>query len=131
LTSPKELNEAKIQVKSDERILGDGNFVFEMLSLTEESLERRYALKSKGVNISFIAQRISKLLGISADDVWREGKNKRLVKARSLLCFWAVRELGITMTSMARELNLSIVAVSKSVERGAEIIKREGLELFP
>ena len=69
-------------------------------------------------------------MDITEDDVWREGKIKVLVRARSLLCFWAVRELGVSMASMARRLKISTVAVSKSVARGADIAKREGLELI-
>ncbi len=125
----KELQESKIHMKSDERILGDGDFVSEILSRTEESLERRYALKAGGVDINFIAKRVAALLDISENDVWREGKFKDLVRARSLLCFWAVRELGVSMASMARRLNISTVAVSKSVVRGADIAKKDGLEL--
>jgi len=54
---------------------------------------------------------------------------KHLVRARSLFCFWAVRELGVSMVSLARLLNISTKAVSKSVSRGAAIAKEEGFEL--
>ena len=81
------------------------------------------------MNINFIAKRVATLLDITENDVWREGKFKDLVRARSLLCFWAVRELGISMASMARRLNISAVAVSKSVARGADIAEKEHLEL--
>ena len=70
------------------------------------------------------------MLDITENDVWRERKCKDLVCARSLLCFWAVRELGISMASMARRLNISADAVSKSVTRGADIAEKERLELF-
>ena len=42
---------------------------------------------------------------------------RHIVEARSLLCYWAVRELGITMSSLARKLNVSVPAVSKSAIR--------------
>ncbi len=102
-------------MKSDERILGDGEFVADLLSKTKESFERRYMLKADGVDMKFIAERVAALLAMPVEDVWREGKFKHLVKARRLLCFWAVRELGVSMASMARRLNISTVAVSKSV----------------
>ena len=38
-------------MKSDERILGDGDFVAEILSKTKESFERCYALKAGGVDV--------------------------------------------------------------------------------
>lgn len=63
------------------------------------------------------------------DAVLQEGKFRDVVRARSLLCYWAVRELGESMSSMPRRLNISTVAVSKSVIRGAEIARSEGFEL--
>jgi putative transposase len=126
----KELQESKTHMKSDERILGDGDFVSDILSKAEESLEKRYALKAGGVDIHYIAKRVATLLDIPEAAVWREGKFKELVEARSLLCFWSVRELGVSMTSLARRLNISTVAVSKSVARGAEIAKRKGFEVL-
>jgi len=63
------------------------------------------------------------------EDTWHEGKFNHLVRTRSLLCLWAARELGVSMASMARWLNISTVAVSKSVARGVEISKKEGVDL--
>ena len=117
-------------MKNDERFLGDGAFVAEILSKSEAHPGRCHELNSRGVDINYIAQKVSLLLDISPEDIWRQGKFKHLVRARSLLCFWAVRELGINMTAMARRLNISTVAVSKSVARGEEIAKKEGFELI-
>jgi len=33
-------------------------------------------------------ERVSTRLDIPVEDIWREGKFKHLVRARSLLCFW-------------------------------------------
>ena len=35
------------------------------------------------------------------------------VKAKSLLCYWAARDLGIGMGQIARRLNLSLAGVSQ------------------
>lgn len=126
----RELKRSPKHMKSDERILGDGEFASETLAGAKESLERRYALKAAGVDMDFIAKRVSTLLNIPESDLWRVGKTKTLVRARSLFCYWVVRELGVSMTSMARRLHLSTVAVSKSVARGAEMAKKDGLELI-
>jgi len=34
------------------------------------------------------------------------------VKAKSLLCYWAVRDLGIGMAQIARRLNLSLAVIA-------------------
>jgi len=124
------LRKAKVQVKSDERILGDGEFVAQVLAQADEALERKYALEAEGVDIGYIAKRVAKLLDMRAKDIFNRGRYKRLVTARSLLCFWAVRELGFSMASLARKFGISTVAVSKSVRRGAEIVKTEGYKLI-
>jgi len=41
----------------------------------------------------------------------------------------AVRELGVSMAAMARRLNISIVAVSKSGTRGTKIARNDGMNL--
>ena len=56
-------------------------------------------------------------------------KSRRRVAAWSLLCFWAVRELGISMTELSRKLNLSLPGVSLSVTRGEKIAEINGLKL--
>jgi hypothetical protein len=43
------------------------------------------------------------------------------VRARSLLCFWVVRELGVPLADLARELEMSIPGIGYAVERGESI----------
>ncbi len=62
--------------------------------------------------------------GIEVDDIFLKGKQQKRVKARSLFCFWAVHELGISLTELARRLGISVAGVGYSVERG-EIIALE------
>jgi putative transposase len=116
--------------KSDERILGDSAFVKKVLAQNEEVLERKYALRSKGIGIENIAERAAHLLGMTYDEVWLPGKYQKQVAARSLLCFWAVTELGFSVTSLGKKLGISAPAVSKSVRRGAAIAHENGYTIF-
>jgi len=45
------------------------------------------------------------------------------------LCFWAVRELGIPLTDMARRLDMSPPAIGYAVQRGEAIARERGLRL--
>ena len=63
-------------------------------------------------------------------EVWAEGKYRRIVEARSLLCYWAVRELGLPMSSLAQKLGISIPSVSESVTRGQRIAEVKGYILL-
>ncbi len=57
-----------------------------ILSSAEEAMEKRYALRSRGVDLGFIASRVSEVLDVKVEEVWGEGKYRRTVEARSLLC---------------------------------------------
>ena len=109
--------------------MGDGDFVDKVLSEADDEFDRRCALKVRGIDVDDIAEIVSKLLDMKPEEVFMEGRYKRVVMARSLTCFWAVRGLGMSMVSLARRFNISSVAVSKSVIRGAEIARKEGYEL--
>jgi hypothetical protein len=37
-----------------------------------------------------------------------KGKQRKRVKVRSLFCYWAVRELGFSLTELARRLRISV-----------------------
>ncbi|MDA8141705.1 MAG: transposase [Desulfobacteraceae bacterium] len=123
------MRKADSHMKSDERILGDGDFVAQILAQANEALEKKYELKAAGIDIGYIAQRVAHLLDMPVEEVWLEGRYQKLVKARSLLCFWAVRELGMSMTALGRMLKISTVAVSKAVHRGAGIAAAEEYRL--
>ena len=126
----KVLRNAKVHLKGDERILGDSDFVLQVLKTANETLEQKYRLKAQGMDIEKIAERVADLLDMSPGDVWAQGKYSKIVNARSMLCFWAVRELGVSMSSLASRLKISPRAVSKSVLRGEKIIKQHNYSLL-
>jgi REP element-mobilizing transposase RayT/lambda repressor-like predicted transcriptional regulator len=117
----KALRGAKVFEKSDERILGDGDFVESVLAAANEAMERKYDLQSRGFTLAKVAARVAEVLGVKPQDIWAVGRHHKIVQARSLLCYWAVRELGISMAALSRRLNISITAISKSVVRGERL----------
>ena len=125
----KALRRAKTYMKGDARMLGDSEFVQSVLKQNEQAYERRYRLKAKGVDLDFIAQRVSELLDIPMDALWSRGKQRHLVRARSLLCYWAATELHMSMSALARRFEVSATAISKSVLRGKALAKELGFEL--
>jgi hypothetical protein len=76
--------------------------VKKILAKSQEQYARPTALKARGIDLDKVAAVVSKLLGMKTEQFWRLGKSQSQVKARSLLCYWAVRELGESMTAMAR-----------------------------
>lgn len=111
-------------IKSDERILGEPDFVDSILSQADETLERCYEALCRGYDLVKTAERVAVLCTIDMEDIFSKGKQKNKVRARSLLCYWASRELGTSLTQLARRLGLSVPGVGYAVQRG-ELIARE------
>jgi len=117
----KALRKANALQKGDERILGDGGFVEAVLSGANEAYERKYRLKAKGFNVDTAARKAAQVVGIEPSQVWLSGKNSKVVQARSLLCYWATSELGVSQAWLSKKLKLSQPAISLSVARGRSI----------
>ncbi len=125
----KELRRIKAYQKGDERILGDSDFVEEVLRKSKEQLERKSQLKAQGFHFDKVVDRIANLLQISSAEVLASGKKRQTVAARSLLCFWASRELGLSQAWLARRLEISQPAVSLAVDRGRKLAEENGYTL--
>ena len=55
---------------------------------------------------------------------------QKKAKARSLLCYWAVREAGISLRTLAKRLRISAPGVGYAVERGEAIVQESRYELI-
>ena len=118
------------RMKGDERILGEGDFVEKVLKAAQENLDRNSQLKAGGYSFDWLVLRVARQLEIQPKHVLAPGKYALNVKARSLLCYWATRELGMTTVELARRLNLAQPTVSQAVIRGQKIAADQGLGLI-
>ncbi len=126
----KMLRQAGFQQKADERILGDSDFVTAVLEQAGEQLERRYHLKENGYDFEAVVKRVVDLLGIEPNQVVTNSKSKQAVKARSLVCFWAFSEIGVSQIELAQKFGISQPAVSSAVRTGGKIAKTGVYELL-
>ena len=108
-------------MKGDERILGSGDFVENILAQAEEDLERKYRLEAEGYDFNMVVERVAHLMGLKREEVLSPGKHKKVVEARSVVCYWAVRELGISQGFLARKFGISQPAISMAVKRGEHV----------
>ena len=99
------------------------------LKVANERLERRYELRRRGHDLETIGRRVGEVLGVDREVIYAKGRRKRQLEARSLFCYWAVRELGVSNTELGRKLGVSQPAVGYAVKRGEEIANRNGFHL--
>jgi hypothetical protein len=116
-------------VKSDERILGESDFVEAVLRKADEQFTRQHALQRKGVTFERVVARVAKICDVEPRDVMARGRQERRAAARSLLCFWLARELGIPLASIARQLGMSPPGVSYAAQRGEALVRKHHYKL--
>jgi putative transposase len=118
-----------MRVKGDERILGDRDFVLNVLSKCKEQYERSYRIAAKGVDFDTLVNHVAEIFDLSREELLAPGRYPLRVKARSLLFYWAVRELGMTATQLAKATGMTQPAVSMSVKRGEQIARDKNLNI--
>ena len=128
-TAFKAKSSERVHLKGDERILGDSDFVRSVLKEAREELARRYRLQANGFDFEKVVGRVSQLLNIDSHEILLSGNQPLRVKARSLVCYWAVKELGLAGTGVAKKLGLTQPAVSKAVRRGEKLVLENKLSL--
>lgn len=126
----KSLRKSQIHLKGDERILGDGDFVESVLKTQDEQMERRYKLQALGWDFEKVVSRAAEIFNMEADLILTAGKQTQRVKCRSLVCYWAVKELKMTATAVAKLLGITQSAVTKAVQRGEKLALENKLKLI-
>jgi chromosomal replication initiation ATPase DnaA len=94
------------------------------------TFNRRHELKTLGYDLKKIAERAGEIYRMDPRYILSRGRQRRRVDARSLVCYWAVRELGMALTHLARDLAMSPSAVSYAVERGEVIASDNNYQLI-
>jgi putative transposase len=110
-------------VKGDQRILGDSGFVLEVLKEGDEKFGRYYEMKRLGYDLKTIEDGVCEIYKIEKEGLFSRSREKVKSEARSLFCYWCVRELGESMTNMAKRLGLTQPAIGYAVERGEQLAK--------
>lgn len=57
------------------------------MAQAKEDLELKYRLKSEGYDFDKVVDRVSDLMGLERDEVLSPGKYKKVVQARSVVCY--------------------------------------------
>jgi len=68
-----------------------------------------------------LIKRVAKLFDISPKELLSGGKHTKTVKARSVVCYWGNRELGMSTIELSKKMKISQPTASQSVVRGQKI----------
>ncbi len=122
------MHRCREKVRSDERILGRGEYVAEVLREVEHR-DRRKAGLAERLKPAEVIGRAAQVMGVGVRDVYGGRKQKNVSRARSLASKWLVEDLGIAVTDAARLLKVTPAAVCYGVRKGKEVEEAEGAKL--
>jgi hypothetical protein len=99
------------------------------LASSGRALEARYRLQSQGYDFGYAPAGVARLIGLQAEQILKPGKQPVRIYARSLLCYWFIRELSMTAMAVSKLLGISQSAVIRAAYRGEAIVAANSLEL--
>ncbi len=123
----KELRRDGVHFKSDERLLGDSDFVDTVLKAAGERMDRKYRLQAEGYGFEDVVSRVCGIYNLNRRDLLSPGKQRRRATARAMLAYWSVRELGMSVRDAGEKLGLSPSAASRCAQRGERVAASDGL----
>jgi putative transposase len=85
-------------------------------------------MRNQGLDLETLLSRVASYYEIDVDTLRIATKQLRITKARSVLCYLAVRKLKVSGTEITRKLNVTPSAVSKAVSRGQSILRQAAIE---
>jgi REP-associated tyrosine transposase len=103
----------------DARILGSSAFV--------EGLRRENDASEPApiMPLDALIKRVAGAFGVEAEALRLRKRNKQLAATRSVLCYFAVREMGHNGADVGRMLNISRAGVSAAASRGEIMIRAD------
>jgi REP element-mobilizing transposase RayT len=102
----------------DQRILGDGEFVKQVISGLDDLVKKNLRLSGQRIDIKALAQKVSERYNVSIGELRSGGRRRAVVKARRSMSLIGVRELGYSGADVARYLGVTNSCVTRMISAG-------------
>ena len=108
--------------KADQRVLGSGDFVSEILQHANEDADRK---KGRNISMAEVISRVCKEFDIKIDELMLDIRRAPYTHARSIISYFSINELDYSGADVAKALNVSRASVSKARSRGEKLIDKK------
>jgi putative transposase len=117
------LKRSKERWLSDERILGDGNFVESVIKGADANFTKRDKLIRAGWTIDKLIAKVTEVYKIPINNLKKKGRNNNLSEAKAVLSYYANKYLGISGSEIAKIFECDRSAVHILIHKGEYIIE--------
>lgn len=104
---------------SDERILGNGDFVDQIIKEADDRVKKQLPANSQQKIIVKIMQEICDKREVNVKEIFSGSRRRFVSEARRIIACRLVKDHGIPLSEVARRVGVSISAVSKMI--GSEV----------
>jgi len=101
----------------DQRILGGGDFVNNVLKEAEDRALRQLKARRAGKNIQTIIDEECRKYGISPAELQSGNKRRKVSDARAVIGLRSRQELGLSAAEIARHTGINTSGVTRAIER--------------
>lgn len=107
----------RIKEESDERILGSGDFVNEILKETEEREIRQLKLRQSGKTVKGMIEEECAKEKVSTIELKSGSRRSRVSNLRAKIAWRSMNELGLSMAEIARHLGVNTSSVTRVIAK--------------
>jgi putative transposase len=76
------------RIKGDERMLGDSDFVLQVLEEADETVNRSYETNRQGYDLKTVEDRVCSIFTRAPEDLYAKRREKLKARARGLFCYF-------------------------------------------
>jgi hypothetical protein len=76
-----------------------------------------------GYDLNRIVNRVAGILEMQPHQILSRGRKSEEMVAGSLLCFRAARKLGLSLTELARQIEMTVAGIGYAVRRGEKVAR--------
>ncbi|MCF6291601.1 MAG: hypothetical protein L3J03_11485, partial [Desulfobacterales bacterium] len=116
----KALRRSGIRELADERILGSGDFVEQIIKEADVGIRTRLSAKDCQGEIARVISTICQEEGVNIKELRSGSRRRPIAAARLLIARKLVEELGVSLAETARQSGVSTAAISLSLSRSAK-----------
>jgi REP element-mobilizing transposase RayT len=103
----------------DDRILGGGCFVEQVLNTAEIDTD------APALSMADLMEQVAEYFQLERTRLSKPSKERKLAQAKAVICYMALRELGLRGIDVSAELACTPAAVSHAAKRGEAVIREE------
>jgi REP element-mobilizing transposase RayT len=106
-----------VRERSDERILGSGEFVEQLIHQADKTRKEQFSTVRRLQQAQVLVKKVCKKQSVSVDALKSGSRRQNVSMVRSQLAEKLVEECGLSLTETGRHLGVSASAVAKSLSR--------------